>query len=149
MLDHGKLKQMAMAVWQRGGLDTLVKVMPYGSTPNAAYPVGYCTTLKYILGRSPVQMESIVGLAKATKLAQGAEVFTIDPLPAATEFDLKGYSQTPAGVATNDPAYKHHPGYPPGEGVPQWDLARVPQSRLVHLASVPTGQAFRLTALPP
>ncbi|HET9904796.1 MAG TPA: hypothetical protein VFQ27_13960 [Xanthobacteraceae bacterium] len=148
-MDIGKLKQMAIAVWQRGGLDMLVKVMPYGAKPNPAYSVGYCTTLKYVLGRAPGQMESIVGLAPGSKLVHGAEIFTVRPLPSAGEFDLKGYTQTPAGVSTSDPAYVPHPGYPPGEGVPQWDLARVPQSRLIHLASVPAGAVFHHSMLPP
>ena len=105
-------------------------------------------TLKYVIGRTPAQMESIVGLALGTKLAGGAEIFTIKPPPAESEFDLKGYTQTPAGISTSDPNYVAHPGYPPGEGVPQWDLARVRQSRLVHLASVPAGKRLQLTKLP-
>lgn len=135
-------KQMAINMWRRGGLDTLVKVLELGKTPDPRRPVGYCTTLKYVAGRTPAQIESIIGLASGTKLGRGAEIFTLRKLPNASEFDLKGYTQTPAGIATDDAGYVPNAAYPPGTGGPQWDLARVPQSRLVHIATVPAGQVF-------
>ncbi|MDP4024916.1 hypothetical protein Q8W71_19990 [Methylobacterium sp. NEAU 140] len=149
--DQGRLAALAQAVWRRGGLDTLVKVAPFGTVPDPARPIGYCTTLKYVVGRTPAQMEGIVGLADDSKLRAGAEIFTVAPLPAPGEFDLRGYTQCPGGVPTDAPGYVAHPIYPPGLGAPQWDLARVPQSQLVWLASVPRGQTFRYEArrLPP
>jgi hypothetical protein len=143
-MDIQRLKQMAMDLWRRGGLDTLVKVMPFGTVPDPRLRIGYCTTLKYVVGRTPAEIESIVGLAPSTKLGRGAEVFTVRPLPGIAEFDLKGYTQTPGGVPTDSSVYVAHAGYPPGLGAPQWDLARVQQSRLLHLASVPAGRTFSI-----
>ena len=63
-LDTAKLKAMAISLWKRGGMDTLIKVAPRGMTPNPAYTAGYCTTFKYVAGRTPAEIEEIVGLAK-------------------------------------------------------------------------------------
>jgi len=150
-LDIAKLKAMAISLWKRGGVDTLVKVTPRGTTPNPSFTAGYCTTFKYIAGRTPAEMEDIVGLAKGSKLAGGADIFVVDPLPTASQFELRGYTQTPAGVATNTPGYIPHPGYPPGLGAPQWELSGYPQSGLKRIASVLPGQRFSYQAstLPP
>lgn len=150
-LHIAKLKAMAISVWKRGGMDTLVKVAPRGTTPNAAYTAGYCTTFKYIVGRTPAEMEDIVGLAKGSKLAGGADIFVVDPLPTPVQFELRGYTQLPDGVATNSPGYVPHPRYPPGLGAPQWELSAYPQSGLKRIASVLPGQRFSYPAarLPP
>jgi hypothetical protein len=52
-LDTAKLKSMAISLWKRGGMDTLVKAAPKGTTPNPALTAGYCTTFKYVAGRTP------------------------------------------------------------------------------------------------
>jgi hypothetical protein len=80
-LDTAKLKAMAISMWKRGELDTLVRVAPRGMIPNPAYTAGYRTTFKYIVGRSPAEIEEIVGLAKGSKLVGGADVFIVNPLP--------------------------------------------------------------------
>jgi len=142
-LDTAKLKAMAIALWKLGGMDTLIKVAPRGMAPNPAYMAGYCTTFKYVVGRTPLEMEQIVGLARGSKLAGGADIFVVDPIPNPSQFELRGYSQCPAGVPTNAPGYTPHPGYPPGQGAPQWELMGYPQSGLKLLASVLPNQ--RLT----
>jgi len=142
-LDLDRLSDMAIGVWKRSGMDTLLKVAPRGTKPDHGRPIGYCTTLKYVLGRTPAQMEDLVGLKSGSKLAHGAEVFTVAPLPTRGQFKLRGYTQCPGGVPTNDPGYVSHPLYPPGAGVPQWDLDGVPQSQLVWLASVGAGERFK------
>jgi hypothetical protein len=145
-LDAGKLKDMAISMWKRGGMDTLVKVAPKGMTPNPTYSVGYCTTFKYIVGRTPIEIEEIVGLARGSKLLGGADIFVVDPLPQQNQFELRGYSQCPAGLATNTPGYIPHPGYPPGLGAPQWELKGYPQNGLKWIASVAPGQQFTYQA---
>ena len=149
--DQARLSGLALSVWRRGGLDTLLKAAPLGTVPDPARAVGCCTTLKYLAGRTPAEMERIVGFAEGSKLLSGVEIFMIAPLPEPGEFELRGYTQCPGGVPTDAPGYVAHPIYPPGLGAPQWDLARVPQSRLVWLARVPCGQPFRYEArrLPP
>jgi hypothetical protein len=115
-------------------VDTLVKVAPRGTTPNPAYTAGYCTTFKYVAGRTPIEIEEIVGLAKGGKL--------VEP----SQFELRGYSQCPAGVPTDTPGYIPHPGYPPGLGAPQWELVGYPQTGLKWIASVAPGQRFSYQA---
>lgn len=110
-LDKARLKAMAISMWKRGGLGTLVKIAPRGTTPNPAYAAGCCTTFKYIAGRMPIEIEKIVGLAKGSKLVGGADIFIVDPLPQPPQFELRGYSQCTAGVTTNPPGYIPHPGY--------------------------------------
>src|SRR6266702_7791246 len=76
-MDIDKLKQQVLASWHDGGMETLVKVMPLGSTPDNTRPIGYCTKFKYIAGRTAREIEGIVGFAADTKLVHGAEVFTV------------------------------------------------------------------------
>ena len=138
--DENKLKAMAIALWRKGGMDTLVKVVPLGRTPNKDRTIGYCTTFKYVVGRTPAEMEATVGFRAGSKLAGGASVFLVTPLPNAAQFRLSGYSQTPEGVPTDVKA--PHPDYPPGLGVPQWELTSASQANLRLLADVAPGQKF-------
>lgn len=138
-----RLKNLAIAVWRRGGLDTLVKIMPFGARPQPARMIGYCSTIKYILGRSAAEMEQVLGFAPGSKLGGGAEVFLVTPLPGKPAFELRGYTQLPGGMATDDVLYKPHPAYPPGLGAPQWDLTRCSQAQLHHLATVGPNEMFR------
>ena len=84
-------------MWQRGGLDTLVKARPHGAIPDPSRTTGYCTTFKFIVGRTPVEIEEIVGFARGSKLVAGADILVIDPLPLPPQFELRGYSQMPGG----------------------------------------------------
>ena len=99
-LNEPVLKELARKLWKSGGENTLVKVAPRGMIPNAAMTIGYCTALKFVVGRTPAEMEAIVGFQQGGKLANGAEIFLIDPLPLPEQFELRGYTQTPAGVST-------------------------------------------------
>ena len=139
-LDIAKLKEIAMSVWRQGEGSTLVKVTPKGFRPDPSRSAGYCTTIKYVLGRTPAEMEETLGFRKESKLAEGAEIFRVTPPPSAAQLELRGYSQTPEGIST---AIKTpHADYPPGLGVPQWELKNYPQSGLVWLATVERGQRF-------
>lgn len=143
VVDEDRVKRtMLMPMWLKGGGESLVKVTALDTKPDKGRMVGYCTQLKFIAGRTPLEMELNVGLRAGTKLLAGAEIFLVAPLPAPSEFELAGYSHTPEGISTRvKPA---HPDYPPGLGVPQWNLSRVPQSRLVWLAKVLAGERFRI-----
>jgi hypothetical protein len=141
-LNTAKLKSLVIEMWKRGGMDTLIKVAAKGTTPDPSRTSGYCTTFKYIVGRTPSEIEHIVGLAIGSKLVGGADIFVVDPLPQPSQFDLRGYTQCPAGVPTDAPGYVPHPGYPPGLGAPQWELSGYPQYGLKKIATVEAGQAF-------
>ena len=137
-----KAKQNAIALWTSGGMNALVKVAPAGMKPDGERSAGYCTTIKYLLGRTPSEMERDVGLRVGTKLKNGAEIFLVRPIPTSDQFELRGYTQLPDGYSTSEPDYKAHPDYPPGSGVPQWDLHKYKQDQLKHLASVKPGEKF-------
>lgn len=136
--DQVKLAPVALSVWRRGGLDTLVKVAPFGTAPVPDDAIGYCTTFKFIAGRTPEEMARVVGVSP-TRFISGAEIFTVFPLPDATEFELVGYAPS---FAADPLGYVSHPIYSPVRGAPRWDLARVSQRRLVWIARVPRGQRF-------
>jgi hypothetical protein len=141
-LDAGRLKAQVIELWRRGGMDTLVKIAPRGFSPSPGRNIGYCTTFKYVVGRTPLEMESILGFAARSKLANGAEIFLVRPLPAPHQFELRGYTQLPGGVPTNAPGYTAHADYPPGAGAPQWELSDHLQSNLSRLASLGPDERF-------
>jgi hypothetical protein len=140
-LDVKRLKQMVTAMWRAGQGDTLVKVVPRGQTPSSERMIGYCTTLKFVVGRTPEEMESILGFKAGTKLQNGADIYRVDPLPAPNQFEFRAYTHLPGGVPQIDGRVVN-PLYPPGKGAPQWDLTRYPQSGLKWLATVQPGQCF-------
>jgi hypothetical protein len=148
-MDEQRLKQMAIAIWRRGGMDSLVKVMPMRRAPDAQRNVGYCTTFKFVVGRTPAEMEAVVGFRAGSKLATGASIYLVRPLPSAAQFRLSGYTQTPEGISTA--IRTPHPDYPPGLGAPQWELTGRQQDSLELLAHVQPGQrfAYPVSKLPP
>jgi hypothetical protein len=150
-LDVDRLKAIAIEQWRRGGIETLVKVTPKGTVSAPGRMAGYCTSFKFIVGRTPLEMEAILGFASGTKLAIGADIYLVRPLPTARQFELRGYTYLPGGVATNDPTYRAHRAYPPGLGAPQWELTNYPQSSLYHIAIVNPGHRFSypVRSLPP
>lgn len=75
---------------------------------------GFVTCYKFVGGRTLPEAEQILGLP-AGELAGGAYFFEFLRLPAAAEFELKGYSQCPDGKPW-EPWGK----YPPGLGAAQW-----------------------------
>lgn len=142
-IDELRVKNSLIVAWQKAGVDALVKVMAIGQPPISSRRIGYCTQIKYLAGRTPAQMEQAVGLRVGSKLANGAAIYLVKPLPSPGEFHFRGYSNTPEGISTAEKP--HHPDYPPGLGVPQWELESM-QSNLVQLASVAAGQVFRFNA---
>ncbi|MDO7843359.1 hypothetical protein [Sphingomonas immobilis] len=140
-LDEARVKAGLIQMWSAGGMDALVKVMPIDMAPSGGRAIGYCTSYKFIIGRTPAEMENIVGLRSGSKLLNGAAVYAVRPLPTAAQFMYRGHSNTPEGISTTiKPA---HPDYPPGLGAPQWEVFGLTQDKLVLLAAVPAGQTFR------
>ncbi len=77
---------------------------------------GYVTQMKCLAGKTPEEMERILGLRRA-ELARGAGVLWLGRLPDREELALRAYTQCPGG--------QHYDGlasYQPGLGVPQWEL---------------------------
>jgi hypothetical protein len=85
-MNTAKLKAIVIEMWRRGGMDTLIKAVPKGLAPDPSRTSGYCTTFKFTVGRTPSEIEQIVGLAIGSKLVSGADIYTFDPLPSPAEF---------------------------------------------------------------
>lgn len=114
-IDEAKAKGQIIDMWNKGGGDQPVKVMPIEPTDRQSIK-GYITQEKFIKGHTPQEMEKILGL-ESGKLSDGATIYKLNETPSADQFKPRGYSQTPGGN-TYEPGGK----YPPGEGVPQWEL---------------------------
>lgn len=149
-LDESRLKAMVTETWKRGGMDTLVKVVGRGFVFKPNEPVGYCTTFKYVVGRTSWDMELILGIGLNTKLLNGADIYVVDPLPPFDRFELRGYSHLPGGHPV-DKDHALNELYPPGDGAPQWKVLELPQSCLKLLGSVAACEPFvyPVAKLPP
>jgi hypothetical protein len=108
------LKKMAIENWKKEG-NELVKVVS-AERGQSDEVRGYVTEQKYVAGRTPAEMEKILGLPPG-ELAGGAIVHRLDGLPTADQFKLRAYTQLPAGRT-----YVSGEKYPPGLGAPQWEL---------------------------
>lgn len=81
---------------------------------------GYITLAKFLLGRTPPQIESGLGLP-LRYLAHGAMIYRFLRLPMAHEYDYELTARYPGGLAYN-PAHSN-PDYPPGSGgIHQWAI---------------------------
>jgi hypothetical protein len=133
-LDEAKLKEMATSAWAEKGPNSLVKVV--SKARGAQEEVGgYITKLSSVVGRTPQEIEHILGL-KPGELSEGCYVSRLNQLPKSDEFELRGYTITPEG--------KPYAGgeYPPGAGAPQWELTkRIPST---PISFVQPGQIFSL-----
>lgn len=146
-LERRKLN--AMEVWAQGGMKVLAKAMDVNLAPSADRHIGFCTSLGWLRGLTPAEMEYQVGLRIGSKLAQGAAVYLVTGTLTTRDFNLHGYTQTPGGLDTSSPEYqawsdKDKADYPPGPGVPQWNI-RVSQSRLRLIKKVAPGEKFMLS----
>ncbi len=136
-LDEDKLKQIVIAKWRQGGLDRPVKVVPRGQAARND-TAGYISQDKFIKGRTPEEMEGILGFdARPGQqyLDQGADIYHFARLPEPHEFALKGYTQLPGGAP-----WAGHPQWPPGLGAPQWELTKPVPCTLIK--SVPRGARY-------
>jgi hypothetical protein len=134
-LDETKLKQLAIQKWSTGGSNGLVKIV--SAERGALQKVGgYITQEKYIVGKTPAEMERLLGLP-AGELKNGASAMRLNRLPNPNEFELRGYTNTPGGLPYN-------PGdlYPPGLGVPQWQISRGIQIPASPIKLVPPGKVY-------
>ena len=115
-LNYDVLKRNAIAYWQQGGGNRLVKVTSLARQP-AFWVDGYITCYKFIAGRSLPEVERILGLM-AGELAGGAYLQEFQRLPTHDEFETRGYTQTPDGRPWAPG------GYPIGAGAAQWQIRK-------------------------
>ena len=116
-------------------LDQPVKVLPrLGAPPKIA--TGYFTQQKFIVGKTPAEMEAVLGIFG--KLAPGAFILQFDRPLRENDFEAKAYTYLPDGKPwVPDPAEKV---YLPGKGAPQWRLTHPVAAECI--AVVAPGQAY-------
>lgn len=135
--DEAKLKKLVVEMWNEGGLNRPVKVVPRGQGARSS-TAGYISQEKFLKGRTPEQMEGILGFdgrQGRQYLSQGADIYLFTRVPAPHEFAFRGYTQLPNGQPwTGDPQW------PPGLGAPQWELTKAVPCTLVK--SVPRGARY-------
>jgi hypothetical protein len=133
--DHNaKLKQNALAAINRPRPYRPLKVVPHDPTRN---PVlireisGWFGTEIFLLGKSPEQMEKLLGF-KTGYLANGVDVFEFRRPIQSDDFDLLGaYTYLPNGQEWDGKDLR----WPPGLGVPQWRLKAAVSCRFVKTVS--------------
>jgi hypothetical protein len=106
-------------MWSLRGPSQIVKVVPSGG--NAASQLGgYLTLGRFLLGKTPQQIEAALGLRPGS-LAGGAKVYRFTRLPMMFEFEYDLTADNPGGLAYN-PSYSD-PNYPPGSrSIHQWTI---------------------------
>jgi len=135
-IDVRMLKQMVIESWKQGGGNRPVKIVSVqrGASPRVR---GYITQEKFVRGRTPEQMEKLLGLPEGelTTKGQGAIIEVLEQIPSEGQFELRGYTQRPGGKA-------FEPGepYPPGLGIPQWQLIEDVPAKV--LKTVKPGESF-------
>ena len=121
-LDLNRIKQNVSEYWHAEGWNWPVKVMSaqrasaLGASPGRVVAVkGFVTSEKFVRGRPLEQVERILGLLPG-ELKDGAVLLRLNFLPLPHQYELRGYTQTPAGEPYAGGAY------PPGLGANQWEL---------------------------
>jgi hypothetical protein len=133
-LTEAKLFEMSAAVSARS-LDQPVKVVPFSKQPPCIVQ-GYFTQQKFIWGKTPEEMERILGVFG--KFQQGVCVLEFEAPLKPGDFENRAYTYLPDGR-------EFQPGtgetmYLPGKGAPQWVLTRKVQAKCI--ATLIPGQAF-------
>jgi len=97
-------------VWSLRGPNQIVKVVP-GGGGSASHLGGYITVGRFLLGKTPQQIEDALGLPHGF-LRNGARIYRFTRLPLVQEYEYELTTDHPGGLAYN-PAYSD-PAYPPG-----------------------------------
>jgi hypothetical protein len=135
---HDGLRKEA---WSLGGMNMIVKVVPGGGAP-ASQKGGYITLGKFLLGKTPQQIERDLGLPLGY-LGHGARIYRFTRLPLQHEYEYELTADHPGGLKYN-PAHLD-PRYEPGSRkIHQWEIKRgvqipVDQRNFVELKA---GQQF-------
>jgi hypothetical protein len=106
-------------MWSLRGPNHIVKVLPAGGTVSSTLG-GYITLGRFLLNKTPVQIETALGLPPGY-LVWGARIYHFTRLPQASEYEYELTAEFPDGQAYN-PAYSN-PSYPPGSRtIHQWRI---------------------------
>ena len=106
-------------IWSLRGPNQIVKVLASGGTA-ASMLGGYITLGRFLLNKTPAQMELALGLPRRY-LASGARIYRFVRLPQSSEYEYELTAEFPGGLAYN-PAFSN-PSYPPGSRtIHQWRI---------------------------
>ena len=137
-LDVDRIKQHVSEYWRAEAWNWPVKVMSAqrasalrASAGRVVAVKGFVTSEKFVRGRSPQEVERILGILPG-ELKDGAVLLRLNILPLPHQYELRGYTQTPAGEPYSGGAY------PPGHGANQWELTVEVPATIVKI--VPAGQ---------
>jgi|ERR1700761_1999697 len=129
-------------IWSLRGPNQVVKVLPARGAVSSMLG-GYITLGKFLLNKTPAQIETALGLPPG-HLAAGARIYRFTRLPQASECEYELTAEFPDGLAYN-PAYSD-PSYPPGSRIiHQWKIrpgVHIPVDSRNFLDLKP-GQSFR------
>lgn len=114
-IDEAKVKEIIINAWNKGEGNQPIKVAPT-ELSDRQFVSGYITQEKFVKGRTPQDMEKILGLEPGI-LGNGVTIYKLSETPKPEQFEPHGYSQMPGGVP-----YKPGSKYPIGKGAPQWKL---------------------------
>src|ERR1700738_750182 len=138
---HEARNAVRREMWSLRGPNQIVKVLPASGTA-ASVLGGYITLGKYLLNKTPAQIEVALGLP-AGYLAWGARIYRFARLPQASEYDYDLTADFPDGLA-HTPAYSN-PSYPPGScTIHQWRIkpgTQIPVN-LTGFLDLKPGQVF-------
>jgi hypothetical protein len=84
-------------MWSLRGPNQIVKVLPAGGTA-ASTLGGYITLGKFLLNKTPGQIETALGLP-AGYLARGARIYRFIRLPQVSEYEYELTAEFPDGLA--------------------------------------------------
>src|SRR5437899_6970746 len=103
--------------WSLRGMGQVVKVVPAGG-PIASYLGGYITLGKFLLLKTPIDIEKDLGLLPGA-LKNGARVYRFARLPQVSEYEYDLTAANPGGLAYN-PAWSQYPAGSPK--IQQWKI---------------------------
>lgn len=145
---------LSLSMFNRKGENQLVKVLgrrdseaeSRRSIGRVIQVAGYVTMLKFVNGRTPRQIEAMLGF-KTGMLAGGADVFLIEDTLAPDQFAPRYTSAWAAGVSPRDLhtlGASYHPNYPPAsQPVYQWVIHRSKRANARKIATLNYDQVFR------
>jgi|SRR5579863_1148435 len=161
-LDIGKIKKLVLEKWRSAPELWPVKVMSlarlaelekqYGGVDKIG---GYFTCLRAIRGKTPVEMESLLGFTPGY-FSSGVSIWKFTLLPMADQFELRGYTQLPGGnpfdgmvlrvEGASRPQFFGKNGEPltyiPGMAVEQWEVRSGLLLPAVQMGRVTANQRF-------
>jgi hypothetical protein len=140
--DHiKKQKRLALEAMNRSGLHRLIKVVPHQAGRALARRLGGWVTQEiFVIGRSPEELEKILGFDNRRGqqyLQHGFDIYIITEQIKESDFELGGaYTYLPNGKEWDGRDLK----WPPGSGATQWKLTRQVECRF--LKTVSRGQKY-------